>query len=117
VAQIGKTPIMVNRDVAGFVINRINLPSSMEAMRLVEEGVATVEDIDQGLKLASGRKMGIFETGDMVGLDVTYGALMAMYRETGDPHWYPPLLLRRKVKAGHLGRKTGKGWYDYGTEK
>ena len=113
VEQIGKTPIMVNRDVAGFVINRINMPSSMEAMRLVEEGVATVEDIDKGLKLASGRKMGIFETGDMVGLDVTYGALMAMYRETGDPRWYPPLLLRRKVKAGHLGRKTGKGWYDY----
>jgi len=115
VAQIGKTPIMVNRDVAGFVINRINLPSSMEAMRLVEEGVATIEDIDMGLKLASGRKMGIFETGDMVGLDVTYGALMAMYRETGDPRWYPPLLLRRKVKAGHLGRKTGRGWYDYRT--
>jgi len=115
VAQIGKTPIMVNRDVAGFVINRINLPSSMEAMRLVEEGVATIEDIDMGLKLASGRKMGIFETGDMVGLDVTYGALMAMYQETGDPRWYPPLLLRRKVKAGHLGRKTGRGWYDYRT--
>lgn len=113
VEQIGKTPIMVNRDVAGFVINRINLPSSMEAMRLVEEGVATVEDIDKGLKLASGRKMGIFETGDMVGLDVTYGALMSMYRETGDSRWYPPLLLRRKVKAGHLGRKTGKGWYNY----
>jgi len=89
-------------------------------MRLVEEGVATVEDIDKGLRLASGRKMGIFETGDMVGLDVTYGALMSMYQETGDGRWYPPLLLRRKVKAGHLGRKTGKGWYTYhpdGTRK
>jgi 3-hydroxybutyryl-CoA dehydrogenase len=115
--QIGKEPIMVNRDVAGFVINRINMPASIEAMRLVEEGVATVEDIDKGLRLASGRRMGIFETGDMVGLDVTYGALMAMYNETGDPRWYPPLLLRRKVKAGHLGRKTGKGWYDYTEEK
>ncbi len=113
VIKIGKEPIMVNRDVAGFVINRINLPANMEAMRLVEEGVATVEDIDKGLRLASGRKMGIFETGDMVGLDVTCGALMAMYQETGDPRWYPPLLLRRKVKAGHLGRKTGKGWYEY----
>ena len=68
---------------------------------------------DKGLRLASGRKMGIFETGDMVGLDVTYGALMAMYRETGDPRFYPPLLLRRKVRAGQLGRKTGKGWYEY----
>ena len=113
VARIGKEPIMVRRDVAGFVINRINFPSTIEAMRLVEEGVATVEDIDKGLRLASGRKMGIFETGDMVGLDVTYGALMAIYRETGDPRFYPPLLLRRKVRAGQLGRKTGKGWYEY----
>ncbi len=113
VESIGKTPIMVRRDVAGFLINRINFPSTMEAMRLVEAGVATVEDVDLGLKLASGRKMGIFETGDMVGLDVTYGALMAIYRETGEERWYPPLLLRRKVKAGHLGRKTGQGWYLY----
>jgi 3-hydroxybutyryl-CoA dehydrogenase len=116
VLQLGKEPIMVNRDVAGFVINRINLPANMEAMRMVEQGVATVEDIDKGLRLAAGRKMGIFETGDMVGLDVTYGALMAMYKETGDPRWYPPLLLRRKIKAGHLGRKTGKGWYEYNSD-
>lgn len=113
VIKIGKEPIMVNRDVAGFVINRINFPSTIEAMNLVEQGVATVEDIDKGLRLASGRKMGIFETGDMVGLDITYGAMMSMYRETGDPRFYPPLLLRRKVKAGHLGRKTGRGWYQY----
>ena len=64
---IGKEPIMVNRDVAGFVINRINFPSAIEAMNLVEQGVATVEDIDKGLRLAAGRRMGIFETGDMVG--------------------------------------------------
>ena len=113
VLTVGKEPIMVNRDIAGFVINRINFPSTIEAMRLVEAGVATVEDIDKGLRLASGRRMGIFETGDMVGLDVTYGAMMAMYQDSGDPRWYPPLLLRRKVKAGHLGRKTGKGWYEY----
>jgi 3-hydroxybutyryl-CoA dehydrogenase len=116
VLRIGKEPIMVNRDVAGFVINRINFPSTMEAMRLVEEGVTTVEDIDKGLRLASGRKMGIFETGDMVGLDVTYGALMSMYRETGDPRWFPPMILRRKVRSGELGRKTGKGWYEYDKE-
>ena len=113
VKKIGKEPIMVNRDVAGFVINRINFPSAIEAMRLVEQGVATVEDVDKGLRLGLGRKMGIFETGDMVGLDVTYGALMAVFKETGNPRWYPPLLLRRKVKAGHLGRKTGRGWYQY----
>jgi 3-hydroxybutyryl-CoA dehydrogenase len=113
VLKIGKEPIVVNRDVAGFVINRINFPSTIEAMNLVEAGVASIEDIDKGLRLASGRKMGIFETGDMVGLDVTYGAMMAMYRETGDRRFYPPLLLRRKVKAGNLGRKTGMGWYSY----
>lgn len=120
VIQIGKEPIMVNRDVPGFVINRINLPSSIEAMRLVESGVASAEDIDKGLRLALGRRMGIFETGDMVGLDVTFGALMAMYEETGDSRWFPPMILRRKVKAGELGRKTGKGWYEYnedGTRK
>jgi len=120
VLQIGKEPIMVNRDVAGFVINRINFPSTIEAMNLVEQGIATVEDIDKGLRLALGRKMGIFETGDMVGLDVTFGAMTAIYQETGDPRWYPPMILRRKVKAGHLGRKTGRGWYAYnedGTRK
>jgi len=113
VLKIGKEPIMVNRDVAGFLINRINYPSAIEAMRMVEEGVGTVEDIDKGLRLASGRRMGIFETGDMVGLDVTYNALMSMYHETGDPRWFPPMILRRKIKAGHLGRKTGRGWYEY----
>jgi len=116
IIQIGKEPIMVNRDIPGFVINRINFPSTIEAITLVEAGVATVEDIDKGLRLASGRRMGIFETGDMVGLDITYGALMAMYRETGDPRWYPPELLRRKVKAGQLGRKTGEGWYRYNSD-
>ena len=113
VKKIGKEAIMVNRDVPGFAINRINFPSTIEAMNLVEQGVVSIEDVDKGLRLGLGRKMGIFETGDMVGLDVTYGALMAMYNETGDSRWYPPLLLRRKVKAGHLGRKTGKGWYAY----
>jgi 3-hydroxybutyryl-CoA dehydrogenase len=113
VRQVGKEPILVRRDVPAFVINRINFRANLEAMRLVEEGVTTVEDIDKGLRLASGRKMGPFEIGDMVGLDVTYGALMSMYETTKDPYWYPPAILRHKVQAGHLGRKTGKGWYEY----
>lgn len=120
VLKIGKEPIMVNRDIAGFVLNRINFPSTIEAMKLVEQGVATCEDIDKGVRLALGRKMGIFETSDMVGLDVSYGAMMAVYKETADARFYPPFLLRRKVKAGCLGRKTGKGWYEYnedGTRK
>lgn len=113
VRRLGKEPILVNNDVPGFIINRINMRANIEAMRLVEAGVAAVEDIDKGLRLAAGRKMGPFETGDMVGLDVSYGALMAIYKETKDPAWYPPAILRRKVKAGHLGRKTGRGWYEY----
>lgn len=120
VKSVGKEPILVNKDVPGFLINRINFRATVEAMHLVETGVATVEDIDKGLRLASGRKMGIFETGDMVGLDVTCGALTAIYEETKDPRWYPPAILRRKVMAGHLGRKAGKGWYEYnpdGTRK
>jgi len=120
VHQLGKEPILVQKDVPGFVINRINFRANLEAMRLVEEGVATVEDIDKGLRLASGRRMGIFETGDLVGLDITHGALMFIYETTKDPSWYPPAILRRKVRAGHLGRKTGKGWYEYpadGTRK
>jgi 3-hydroxybutyryl-CoA dehydrogenase len=116
VHQLGKEPIPVHRDVPGFLVNRINLPSSIEAMRLVEQGVGTVEDIDRGVKLALGRRMGIFETGDMVGLDVTFGALLALYEETRDPRWYPPMILRRKVVAGQLGRKSGIGWYRYDAE-
>ncbi|MFH2125297.1 MAG: 3-hydroxyacyl-CoA dehydrogenase family protein [Pseudomonadota bacterium] len=116
ILQIGKDPIMVRRDCPGFVINRINLPSSIEAMRVVEEGVASVEDIDKGVKLALGRRMGIFETGDIVGLDVTLGALSSIYQETKEPRWHPPMILRRKVKAGQLGRKTGTGWYRYGED-
>jgi 3-hydroxybutyryl-CoA dehydrogenase len=120
VEAIGKEPIPVHKDVPGFLINRINFPATVEAMRLVEAGVGTVEDIDKGLRLATGRRMGIFETGDMVGLDVSCGALTAIYEETKDPRWFPPAILRRKVMAGQLGRKTGKGWYEYnpdGTRK
>ncbi len=113
VVSVGKEPILVHKDVAGFLINRINFPAALEAMRLVEAGVASVEDVDKGLRLAAGRKMGIFETGDMVGLDVTHGALLAIYEETKDARWYPPAILRRKVRLGHLGRKTGRGWYVY----
>ena len=84
VEAIGKEPILVHKDVPGFLINRINFPATIEAIRMVEAGVGTVEDIDKGLRLATGRRMGIFETGDMVGLDITCGALTAIYEETKD---------------------------------
>ncbi len=110
---IGKEPIMVQRDIAGFILNRINMLSNMEAMRLVGQGVATPEDIDKGMCLAFGRKMGPFETSDMVGLDVQLMAYTNVYEDEKDARFYPPSILKRKVRAGYLGRKTGKGWYEY----
>ena len=113
VKALGKEPVRVESDVPGFILNRVNLVSYVEAIRLLEQGIGTVEDIDKGVRLAFGRKMGPFETGDLVGLDVSFGALSAIYAEGQDPKYYPPQLLRRKVKAGELGRKTGRGWYTY----
>jgi len=113
VQALGKEPIRVESDVAGFLLNRINLVSYVEAIHLLEQGIGTVEDIDKGVRLAFGRRMGPFETGDLVGLDVSFGALSAIYNEGKDMRYYPPQLLRRKVKAGQLGRKTGMGWYKY----
>jgi 3-hydroxybutyryl-CoA dehydrogenase len=111
--SIGKETIRVNLDVAGIVLNRLNFPSTIEAIKLVESGVTTVEDIDKGMRLGFGRPMGPFETADMAGLDIGYNAMMAVYRETRDPKFHPPMLLQRKVKLGQLGRKTGIGWYRY----
>jgi 3-hydroxybutyryl-CoA dehydrogenase len=113
VRSIGKEPIMVNRDIAGFILNRINMLANVEAMRLVEQGVASPEDIDKGMRLAFGRKMGPLETSDLVGLEVQLMAYTNVYEEEKDPRFYPPSILRQKVLAGHLGRKAGKGWYEY----
>ena len=120
VKSLGKDPIVVNRDVPGFLLNRINLPSNLEAIRMVEQGIGTIEDVDKGVRLAFGRPMGIFELGDIVGLDVTLNACDTIYKETKDLKYLPPVLLRRMVKAGRLGKKVGRGWYEYnpdGTRK
>ncbi len=117
VESLGKETITVKRDVAGFALNRINLPSTVEAIRLVEAGVVTPEEVDKGMRLGMGRRMGPFETMDMTGLDVTLGAMLAIYEETQDPRFWPPDLLRRKVSAGRLGRKTGRGWFVYETSE
>lgn len=113
IRALGKEPIRVESDAPGFLLNRINLVSYVEAIRLLEHGIGTVSDIDKGVRLAFGRRMGPFETGDLVGLDVSFGALTAIYEESKDIRYYPPQVLRRKVKAGDLGRKTGRGWYTY----
>ena len=113
VKYIGKEPILVLRDIAGFILNRMNMLTNIEAMRLVENGVTTPENIDKGMRLAFGRNMGPLETSDLVGLDVQLDAYTNVYFEEQDLRFYPPSILRRKVMAGHLGRKAGKGWYEY----
>ena len=113
VRELGKAPIRVESDLPGFLLNRINLVSYVEAIKLLEQGVATAEDIDKGVRLAFGRPMGPFETGDVVGLDVSYNTLKSIYQESRENRYYPPQLLRRKVRAGHLGKKSGQGWYRY----
>lgn len=113
VKYIGKEPILVRKDIAGFILNRMNMLTNLEAMRLIENGVATAEDIDKGMRLAFGRKMGPLETSDLVGLETQLMAYTNVWREEQDSRFYPPTILRLKVLAGHLGRKTGRGWYEY----
>jgi 3-hydroxybutyryl-CoA dehydrogenase len=113
VLSLGKEYITVHKDLAGFALNRCNIPATLEAIRLVEMGVASPEDIDKGMRLGFGRPMGPFETNDLTGLDVSLNAALNVYNETHDPKFWPPALMFRKVKAGHLGRKTGRGWYEY----
>jgi 3-hydroxybutyryl-CoA dehydrogenase len=111
--SLGKEIIRINRDVQAFALVRIDIASYVEAMKLVEEGVASVEDIDKGFRLGYGRPMGPFETRDFAGLDIGWAVLQDLYRETGDSKFFPPMILRRKIKAGHLGKRVGIGWYRY----
>ncbi len=113
VLSTGKEPVIVNRDSAGFIVNRINGMAFLEALRLLEKGVASVEDIDKAMRLGLGNPMGPFELMDLVGLDVVLNARMGIYNETREPNHFPPAILKRMVKAGYLGRKTGKGFYEY----
>ena len=114
--SLGKETIRVKRDIAGFALNRINIPSTIEAIKLVEAGVASIEDIDKGMRLGFGRPMGPFETSDLAGLDVSFNTCLAIYWETQDEKFHPPMLLQRKVMLGQLGRKTKIGWYRYDDE-
>lgn len=111
---VGKTVVVVNRDIAGFVTTRLTTVFCMEAVRLVESGVISPSDLDTACRLAFGHPMGPIETGDMVGLDVMMNAASNVYADTQNEAWSPPELLRRMVAAGDLGRKTGQGFYDHG---
>lgn len=111
--NVGKTVVVVNRDVAGFVTTRLVTVLAMEAIRLVESGVMSAEDVDTACRLAFGHPMGPLQTGDLTGLDILMNASANVYNDTQLEAWSPPELLRRMVAAGELGRKTGKGFYAY----
>lgn len=110
--SIGKDPVEV-KEAPGFVVNRILIPMINEAAGILAEGIATAEDIDKAMKLGANHPMGPLELADFIGNDVNLAIMECLYNETGDPKYRPHTLLRKMVRAGYLGRKTGRGFYDY----
>ncbi|MDP2952736.1 MAG: 3-hydroxyacyl-CoA dehydrogenase NAD-binding domain-containing protein, partial [Chloroflexota bacterium] len=110
--SLGKEVIMA-RDTPGFVVNRILIPFFLEAIRVLESGIATAEEIDKGFELGLGYPFGPLSQADSAGLDTIYLVADNMYEQLKDPRFAPPPLLQRMVLAGHLGRKTGKGFHEY----
>ena len=114
--KLGKEAVEV-KEAPGFVVNRLLVPMMNEAFNLLQEGIASAEDIDKAMKLGTNMPMGPFELADYTGLDVGLDVMEVLYRETGDPKFRPSPLLRKYVRAGRLGRKSGRGVYDYTGEK
>ena len=112
VASLGKVPIRTS-DRSGFIVNRLLVPYLLDAIRALEEGAGNVEDIDKGMKLGCGYPMGPFTLLDFVGLETTYYIANIMFEEFREKRFAPPPLLKRLVLAGHHGKKTGRGFYDY----
>jgi 3-hydroxybutyryl-CoA dehydrogenase len=113
VREMGRTAVLVNKEIDGFIVNRILHAATQEAYRLLDAGVASFQDIDTAVEKGLNWPMGPFRLGDFSGLDVTYNARLHMYRTTGDERFRPSPQLEAKVKAGKLGRKSGEGWYSY----
>ena len=111
--EMGRTPVVLNKEIDGFIVNRVLHAATQEAYRLLDAGIASFEDIDIAVEKGLNWPMGPFRLGDFSGLDVTYQARKHMYEVTGDERYRPSPQLEAKVKAGKLGRKTGEGWYRY----
>jgi 3-hydroxybutyryl-CoA dehydrogenase len=112
VQRLGKTAIET-KDRSGFIVNMLLVPYLMAAVRMYEDGFATAEDIDEGMRLGCGHPMGPLTLCDFIGLDVLYAVCDSLYEEFKRPEYAPPPLLKRMVASGRLGRKTGRGFYDY----
>ena len=112
VRAVGKVPVQT-KDATAFIVNRLLVPYLLDAIRVYEGGLASLEDIDQAMKLGCGYPMGPFTLLDLVGLDTAMYVAEVMFEEFREPRYAPPPLLKRMVMAGHLGRKTGKGFYTY----
>ncbi|WP_062197210.1 3-hydroxyacyl-CoA dehydrogenase family protein [Massilibacterium senegalense] len=111
--QLGKEPIEVKKDTPGFIVNRVMIPQFIEAIRLVEEGVASYEDVDKAVKLGLNYPMGPFELQDFAGVDIGLSVMDYFYEEFKDDRFAAPMSIRQIVRAGRLGKKTGAGFYDY----
>ena len=110
---VGKTCVVVNRDVAGFATTRLITALVVEAVKLVESGVISAEDLDTACRLGFGHAMGPLATADLTGVDILLHAARNIWTDTGDPKFFPPELMQRMVAAGELGRKSGRGFYSY----
>ena len=110
--KLGKT-VFVVKDTPGFVVNAVMIPYLLNAVRMLESGIATKENIDIGVVTGLSHPVGPLALADFFGLDVLYAIAISLYEDTKDPALNPPLLLKQMVKAGWLGRKTGKGFYEY----
>ncbi|HEX2916493.1 MAG TPA: 3-hydroxyacyl-CoA dehydrogenase family protein [Chloroflexia bacterium] len=111
--RIGKEPVLMNKEIYGFIVNYVLMYMTRAAMNLYRGGYASFEDIDKALKLGLNHPMGPFELSDFSGVDIMYNAMLQRFKETGDENDKPPAFLEEMMKKGRLGRKTGKGFYDY----